>query len=71
MNFNYHGISPDSDPQSIDLNSMNLNPLHKGFLNNSGFGIGKKLTKKARKGFPYEALATDSEYFAAYKEFSD
>ena len=69
MNSKLFGIAPDADPKSVDLNAMGLNSFDKGLLSKGGFDIARKFTKKQRKGFPYEALASDSQYFAAYKEF--
>mmetsp|Transcript_13099 Transcript_13099/g.14717 ORF Transcript_13099/g.14717 Transcript_13099/m.14717 type:complete len:130 (+) Transcript_13099:1-390(+) len=69
MTSTFFGIGTDADPKSINLSAMNITSYDKGLLKKSGFDIGTKFTKKARKGFPYEALTTDSEYFAAYKEF--
>ncbi len=70
MNSNLFGISDKSDPKSIDLKNITLSTYDKKMLSAKGFDHGRKLTKKARKGFAYESLVNDSLYFEAYKNFT-
>ncbi|CAI2384362.1 unnamed protein product [Moneuplotes crassus] len=69
MNSEFLGISGTSDPKSVNL--KNVNSYTKKLMASKGFDHGAKMTKKARKGFPYEALVQDSLYFAAYKQLYD
>ena len=68
MNFK-QGVTMDSDPRSVDIDALPIPRFDKNIWKHHGFDVGKKFTKKAVRGFPYEKIANDSEYFAAYKEF--
>ena len=70
MNRN-QGVTVHQDPRSVDIDALSIPQFDKNIWKHFGFDVGKKFTKKTVKGFPYEKLANDSEYFAAYKEFHD
>ena len=65
------GMTQTIDPRMVDTKNIKAPAGSKAQFAGMGYDHADKMQRKSRKGFPYARLATDSDYFFAYKKLHD